>query len=120
MEAHSTVCEKCPFVAMGLCGRVEECPNYCENIWRNGQTQEVKVVKDCSPKRQLIQSQHTNTRIEWLQSNIEQLTSKNEKLEASLNTLISQSQMVIRAIEQTISQDPRKITLKGDSDARSI
>lgn len=120
MDDRDTVCEKCPFVAMGACARVEECPNYCENVWRNGQTQEVKVVKDCSTRRQLIQSQHTNTRMIWLQKRMEELADKNEKLEASLNTLISQSQMVIRAIEQTISQDPRKITLKGDSDARSI
>ena len=120
MEAFNTVCEKCPYVEMGLCPNVEKCPNYCENIWQNGQTQEVKIIKDCSPKRQLIQSQHNNTRIEWLQASIEQLRNKTEKLESSLNTLICQSEMVIRAIEHKFVRYPPQITSKGDDDAHNI
>lgn len=120
MDAQNTVCANCPFVKANLCSKVEECPNYCENIWRNGQTQEVKIVKDCAPKRQLMMQQQQTTSIQWLQQSVESLRNRQEALEGVLNALISESRTVIKAIENNMSKDPLKIDCQEVVDESGI
>lgn len=83
--------ENCPFVKAKLCSSEEGCPNYMESWWQeNGQGQP-KVIKDCSPRRLLLQQQTEVNRIFALQQAVEEMKNKFLILESSLSQLIAQS-----------------------------
>ena len=68
-----TACGKdCPFVKTGFCESDAQCPNYCESVWVEAQSQEKKIVRDCVPKRLLFQNNDQNHRILALQEALEQ------------------------------------------------
>ena len=51
----------------GLCDTEKECPNYCETWWQEGQTGQPKLVKDCVPKRLMIQLARLERKFENVQ-----------------------------------------------------
>lgn len=100
--------ENCPFVKAKLCSSEKDCPNYLESWWQeNGQGQP-KVIKDCAPKRLLLQQQTEVNRIFALQQAIEEMRSKFLIIESSLSQLIDQSQQYI-AQEVKCLEAPKKI-----------
>lgn len=87
--------EKCPFFKQGFCGSEKECPNYIESWWVEGQNQEPTLIRDCAPKRMLLQQQLMQSRIESLQSALEQQRNEHIRLGAYLGQLIEMSKTVI-------------------------
>ena len=70
----NTCCEgKCPWVKIGFCKEVEECPNFVESWWHEGQTGNQKLVRDCAPKRIMLQISNLHSRLEGVQCATEQV-----------------------------------------------
>lgn len=78
----NTACgENCPYVQSGFCKSDKECPHYTESWWIEGSTQQQKLLKDCAPKRLILQSNYHDHRIEGLQiSIVEQRNAFNEMI----------------------------------------
>lgn len=60
--------DQCPFVKSGFCSEVTKCPNYMESWWTEQGGTVPKLVKDCSPKRLMLQQQYMQLRLEQLQA----------------------------------------------------
>lgn len=54
MEDTACGCD-CPLVKSGLCKSDRECPNFIESWWKEGERGEQKLVKDCAPRRVMLQ-----------------------------------------------------------------
>jgi len=87
--------ENCPFVKIGFCKQECECPNYIETWWVEGQTQTPKKIKDCSPKRMILQQQLMQSKLEHMQQALEQSRNQNHELCAYLKNLIEMSKQVL-------------------------
>ena len=85
----------CPFVKQGFCAEEKECPNYCESWWLEGEGKEPVLIKDCSPKRMLLQQQLMQHRLECVQQALCDSRNKYEELSSYLRTLIEMSRSVI-------------------------
>ena len=94
MENTSCGCD-CPFVKQGFCATEKECPHYVESWWTLQDSKENKLVKDCSPKRLLLDSQIAYNRMIGLQGAVEKMEFTLSKLEKLLEGLITQSQKFI-------------------------
>ena len=91
-----TACgNKCPFVIQGFCKSDRECPHYVESVWVEGSTQETKIIRDCSPKRILIQNQRLECRLEEVQKKLEVSIVEYQRLSGYLEELIKASKRVI-------------------------
>lgn len=87
-----TACgENCCFVKLGVCKSQEQCPNYVESIWKDEKTQEVANIKDCAPKRILLEQQQVVNRQFVLQEALSEMRDKFQRLEYLLTCLISES-----------------------------
>jgi hypothetical protein len=92
----STSCGKnCPFVKQGFCNDEKECPHYIESWWIEGKTEEHKLLKDCAPKRMLLQQQLLQTRVEGMQAALEQSRNQYEALSSNLQVLIAACKVII-------------------------
>jgi hypothetical protein len=102
----STSCgEECAFVRSGLCNHEKKCPNYIETWWVTGEKQEPRMIKDCSPKRIILQQQLLQTRVEQLTEAL--LSSRNEynQLSNYLKTLVEMSKAVLKEGCKQIPQE---------------
>lgn len=108
----------CPFVKQGFCKEERECPHYVESWWQDGHTQERKLIKDCSPKRMLLQQQHLQARLECVQAALEQSRNESVQLCSYFKNLIEVSQGVIQNQSKLIEvQYAKNNLLIGDSDS---
>jgi hypothetical protein len=109
MQSTSCECE-CPFVKQGFCKNEKECPNYVESWWIEGNSNEPKMIKDCSPKRMLLQQQLLQARIEQMTESLQKTTQENQKVLQYLSKVIDESRQFM------VEQNQRKsgITPKGD------
>lgn len=102
----NTSCEeKCPWVKSGFCSKVEECPNHVESWWTEGQTGQQKLVRDCVPKRLMIQMATLQSRFEGVQAASEQARNETLAMNAHFQELIQISNQSVaeqerNAIEQ--------------------
>lgn len=83
--------DKCPYVQQGFCKSDCECPNYVESWWVEQQSGKQKLIKDCAPKRLMIDSQNSFNRGISIQASVEKLEFRLSKLESLLEMLIYQS-----------------------------
>jgi hypothetical protein len=105
-----TACgENCPFVKNKLCPSEKECPNYIESWWQeNGQGQP-KIIRDCAPKRMLIQQQFEVNRLFAIQQAVEQMRNSLDGLTAILTQLMNQSKnYILEKVEPTDLQIPHQ------------
>jgi hypothetical protein len=97
----NTNCGKnCTFVKIGLCESDTDCPNFVETLWQCGEGAEIKTVKDCSPKRQLLESQKYILRHLEIEAKIKRLTEKVENLESLLIQLIYESRQFLGQVNK--------------------
>lgn len=99
-----TYCDKnCPFVKQGFCDKVEECPNYVESIWEDALTKECKVVKDCSPKRVMLETQIQRSRIDSLQTSLDEQRHAFATMARNFNILLGEldNAMIRKSISST-------------------
>ncbi len=107
-----TVCAKCPWVKSGFCSNVEECPNYVESWWQEGQSGQTKLVKDCAPKRLMQQMAALQSRFEGVQAASEQVRNETCLMKGHFLALVDASRKVIEEQEKkALSQE---VTLKID------
>lgn len=92
---HTSCGKECPFVKQGFCVCEKECPNYVESWWIEGKTQEQKLIKDCSPKRMMLQQQLMQNRLEGVQEALEQSRNEYNRLSNYLACLVQASQKII-------------------------
>lgn len=72
----------CPLVKAGVCKSDRECPNFIESWWKEGEQGQQKLVKDCAPRRIMLQQADNQHAIFGMQASICQLRDK-------INSLIS-------------------------------
>jgi hypothetical protein len=96
-----TACEKCAFVEMGACERVDQCPNFIETKWLDKDNNTI-ILKDCAPKRMLLQHQaEVNTTLD-LQKNIDRLKTEVYLLNENVEKLTENLNMCIRHVNNTV------------------
>ena len=106
----NTTCGKdCPFVKQGFCNSDCECPHYVESVWVQGDTQEKKIVKDCSPKRMLIQNNAQDYKILKLQKAIEEQRNM-------FVTMGQNFQLLMKELQTLIAEHRQHSNLKELSD----
>lgn len=100
MTVEDTACGiECAFVKSGFCESDRGCPFYCESIWQNQDGSQVKVVKDCSPKRSTFEVNNLHLRMKVLQSHQEDLRNRFDTLQSQLSLLIELSKEYINQQE---------------------
>lgn len=98
----NTVCAKCPWVKSGFCDSVEECPNYVETWWQEGQSGQTKLVKDCAPKRLMMQMQMLHARFEGVQAAAEQARNETTVMRGHFQALVDASHKHIEEQEKRL------------------
>lgn len=98
--------EKCPWVKSGFCQHVEECPNHVESWWTEGATGQQKLVRDCVPKRLMIQMAMLQSRFEGVQAATEQVRNETTAMNGHFASLVDASNKFIEEQERkSIAQD---------------
>jgi hypothetical protein len=104
MENTACGCE-CPFVKQGFCASDKECPNYVESWFVERNSSEQRLIKDCSPKRMLLQQQVLQVRFEGVQQALEQARNEYINLGQYLRKLIEASKQVLEKKDEIITID---------------
>ena len=102
----NTACgENCPFVKQGFCKTDSECPHFVQSVWIEGQSGEHRIVKDCSPKRMLMQQQKLENRLEKVQQALEESRNQYNALSGYLKSLIGMSQIVLKQVKHETNME---------------
>ena len=96
-----TACEKCAFVEMGACERVDQCPNFIESKWIDHENNSM-IIRDCAPKRMLLQHQGEINTTLALQQNVDRLKTEVYLLKDSVDLLIDNLNTCIRQVNNTL------------------
>lgn len=88
--------ENCSFVKLGICKSSCECPNYTESIWEDKQSGQVKVVKDCSPKRILFEQTRMIGSFNRVEKEMQIVRDKVNSIDALLQQIINQSREFVK------------------------
>ena len=92
----STACgDECPFVKSKFCSNCKECPNYLESWWTQQGETTPKLVKDCAPKRMLLQQQYMQLRLEQLQAAIDTQRAESQVLSNNLKAMVEVSRSIL-------------------------
>ena len=83
--------ENCSFVKSGFCKCDKECPFYVETWWQLEGKTDPKLVKDCFPKKFALEQNHLLHRQLCLQSVVEDVRNRMDRIEAMLINLTSES-----------------------------
>lgn len=97
--------DQCPFVKQGFCQKDSECPHYLESWWVDGETGKQKLVKDCAPKRLMLDSQTHYNRSLSMQGSIDKMEHRLSKLETLLQMLITQSRVFLEEQKKLMIED---------------
>ncbi len=91
-----TSCGKdCVFVKCGICENEKGCPNYQESWWIEGQKEQPVLLKDCAPKRMLIQQQLMQSRLEGMQSALEESRNEYNNLSGYLKEVLLSCKRIV-------------------------
>lgn len=66
----------CPLVKSGICKSDRECPNFLESWWQEGENGKPTLIKDCAPRRVLIQQGEMRHALIGVQASICELREK--------------------------------------------
>ena len=80
--------EDCPFVKTGFCKTDKECPHYMESWWKEGNSETPILIKDCAPKRNILQNQYLQSRVEQLVETVHMQHLSNKLLSQQLKNLV--------------------------------
>ena len=114
MESTACGCN-CPFVKTGFCSTEKECPNYIETWWMPEEGAQPVMLKDCSPKRLILQQQLMQARFDITTQALVQSRNEYNQLCQYLKSLIEMSKAVV------LKQDQKnQVELKDEKDIRLI
>ena len=101
----------CPWVKSGFCNKLEECPNHIESWWvsKEGET---KLVKDCVPKRLMLQMQALLTRFEGVQGAAEEARNETHLMRGHFTSLVEATKLAIEEQNQRHIIESTKILLE--------
>jgi hypothetical protein len=85
----------CPLVKVGVCQSDRQCPNFIEVWWKEGEQGQQKLVKDCAPRRVLLQQSDFAHRLIGVEAATCQLRDKIDLLCSILSDLTVRSQQYI-------------------------
>jgi hypothetical protein len=108
---HTSCGHKCPFVKTGFCKDETECPNYIESWWVEDKTQETKLVKDCVPKRMMLQINQLQSVVTSAQAASEEARNETLLMKGHFHQLVEQSKQVIRDQEAIQLQNNRVLQI---------
>jgi hypothetical protein len=104
-----TACgSKCAFVKMGFITTCEDCPNYTETWWQEGQTGNTRIVKDCAPKRIMNQLGALQARTENAQAAAEAAKRETLVMKQHFCGLVEASKQLIEERKQNLIEEKNK------------
>lgn len=109
--------ENCPYVKQGFCSKECECPNYVETWWVEPDGNTPRKLKDCSPKRMLLQQQFLQTRLEFVQQSLEQSRNQYHELCTYLKNVIEISKAVILKQDACLGENHEVIKFIDNTDS---
>lgn len=92
--------DECCFVKSGFCNKDTECPNYTETVWEEASSGKMKTVKDCAPKRTMIEQQRMTNSFNAVTASNQVLRDKIDRLEGLLLQIIQESKIFFAEIEE--------------------
>lgn len=92
--------EDCCFVKSGFCDSEKGCPNYTESFWEETSTGKMKTVRDCAPKRTMLEQQRLVNSYTMMTGSMNELRDKIDNLEKILLQIINESKIFIAEIEE--------------------
>ena len=109
--------DKCAFVKAGICKDCEGCPNYVESWWTTQGSTTPKLIKDCAPRRIMIQQQYMQLRLEQLtaDANASRVEYTNVANHLSEMLKISKSMEVENAPVYKLCPDTGRLLLQSDN-----
>lgn len=63
-----------------LFDKAEQCPNFMQSGWKEKEGDEIKIIKDCAPKRTFLMLQELSNRLIGLQKAQEEQRNKSDKV----------------------------------------
>ncbi len=102
--------DECAFVKSGFCKCDRECPFYVETWWQLEGKPDPKLVKDCFPKKFALEQNHLLHRQLCLQSVVEDVRNRMDRIETMLVNLTSQSkEFLIEKSQESLESRQSKI-----------
>lgn len=92
--------QNCAFVKSGFCKNDCECPFFVETWWELEGNPHPKKVKDCFPKKLTMEQNNLLHRHLCLQSVVEDVRNRMDRIEGMLLRLVSSSNELIAEINQ--------------------
>jgi len=106
--------QNCCFVKCGICPDEKGCPNYQESWWiADGKDQPV-LIKDCAPKRIMIQQQFMQIRMEAMQKALEESRNEYNHLATYFKQALVSCQVIAENQIQQIEKKNEKIFIAND------
>lgn len=99
MEDTACGCD-CPLVKSGICKSDRECPNFIESWWKEGEQGHQKLIKDCAPRRVMLQQANTQHALIGVQASVCELR---EKISCLINIFANLSTCKSADIEEVKS-----------------
>lgn len=104
---------------MGACQRVDQCPNYIESKWIDENNNSL-MVRDCAPKRMLLQHQKEMNQTFNIQQNIDMLKNEIYLLKEEINILSQNLKMCLESVHKTIEKIKRQEVYRVESNTENI
>ncbi len=106
--------ENCPFVKCGVCETEKGCPNYCETWWIPGGEEQPVMLKDCSPKRMMMQQQVLQAKLENVQKSLEIARDEYNALSMYFKGIVQSCQKILS--DKTKEKQNESALIDYDSD----
>ena len=87
----------CPLVKTGVCKSDRECPNFIESWWKYGESGQQKLIRDCAPRRVLLQQGDFAHRLIGVEASVCQLRDKIDLLCSILADLTVRSKQYVES-----------------------
>jgi hypothetical protein len=95
-----TACkERCAFVKAGVCKSCEDCPNYVESWW-NQKDGPPRLIRDCAPKRIMLQVCRLETEFVSVQGAAEEARNHAVLMNAHFTALVDATKSAIEEQKQ--------------------
>lgn len=93
--------DECAYVKAGFVKKDKECPYYLESFWLKDGDQEPTKIKDCFPKKFGLEQNRLLHRFLAVQSVVEDVRNRMDRLESQLDYLITNSQEYLQEKKST-------------------
>lgn len=112
--------EECCWVKSGFCKTDKECPFHVATWWQLEGEAHPRMITDCFPKRFALEQNGILHRLICVESVMEEVRNRMDRLETSLNYLITQSHEFLKERKsEQIEQNKTNLFLTNEGNKQS-